>query len=437
MNKGNVIRCLLQGLIFFFSCVLLQPLYAAKVVELNIEGGIGPARADYLVRGIEKGQDAELILIKMNTPGGLDSSTRKIVEAILTSKVPVVTYVAPKGARAASAGTYILYASTIAAMSPSTHLGAATPVSLTGGFSMNKKEGQQKSSMEKKVTNDAVAYIRSLAQLRQRNVEFAEKAILDADTLTASEALKLNVINLIAKDTDDLLQQINQTEVIQNDQTIKLNTTAATIEKIEPDWRMRFLLIITDPTVAYLLLLLGVYGIFFELMNPGFIVPGVIGAVSMLVALYALQLLPINYAGLALILLGISFIIAEAYTPSFGILGIGGTLAFIVGSVLLIDTEHESYQIAWSAIWAMAAANIVIFVTIVSMVLRSRWRSSMHGTEALIGAEGESINLIDLEGQAMIHGEIWEVKAQRPIKKGKAVKVIAANGLTLVVEEIL
>ncbi|KTD13999.1 nodulation protein NfeD [Legionella israelensis] len=429
----ELFRCL-HTLIFFILLFNTSFLFAVKVTELNIKGGIGPATADYLVRGIEKGKDSALILIKMDTPGGLDKSTRQIVQEFLSSPVPIVVYVTPSGARAASAGTFLLYASTIAAMTPGTHLGAASPVSLTGGMGGEKKD--QQSTMSKKVMNDAVAYIRSLAQLRNRNVEFGEKAILDAATMTASEALKANVIDIIAKNTSSLLQQLNGVVVTQKGQTIKLNTSNVEIEKIQPDWRMRFLLMITDPTVAYLLLLLGIYGIFFELMNPGFIVPGVIGAVSMLIALYALQLLPINYAGLGLIILGIAFIIAEAYTPSFGMLGMGGTLAFIVGSIMLIDTEHEGYQIAWSAIWAMAAANVMLFLIVFSLVMRSRWRESMHGTHALINQQGQALEDINLQGQALIKGEIWTVKAQSPIKAGKAIKVIDAKGLILEVEEI-
>jgi len=407
--------------------------FAKNVTQLTVDGGIGPASADYLIRGIEQGQKSELILIKLDTPGGLDKSMRQIVKAILSSKPPVVTYVSPNGARAASAGTFILYASTLAAMAPSTHLGAASPVSLTGN--MGKNKDKKKSTMSKKVTNDAVAYIRSLAQLRKRNVKFAEKAILNAATMTAKEALKANVINYIARNTDDLLKQLDKTTVIQDGRTIKLDTKEVTINPVKPDWRMKFLLIITEPTVAYLLLLLGIYGIFFELMNPGFIIPGVIGAVSMLIALYALQLLPINYAGLGLIILGVSFIIAEAFSPSFGMLGIGGTLAFIIGSVLLMDTEHQGYQIAWSAIWAMVVANFILFITILSLVVRSRWRSSMHGMSTLIGAKGRALNDINLEGQAKIHGEIWSVKAKKPIKADKDIKVIATDGLVLEVEE--
>lgn len=409
---------------------------AAKVIELSVHGGIGPATADYLVRGITNAQHSDLILIRIDTPGGLEKSMRQIVQSILISNVSVIAYVAPAGARAASAGTYLLYASTLAAMAPGTHLGAASPVSLMGGMGNNDKNKEHKTTMDKKVTNDAVAYIHTLAQLRKRDVVFAEKAVMDAATLTAPEALKARVINFIAQDRSDLLVQLNGMLVTQNGHKIKLATTNAQVNIIEPNWRMRFLLVITDPTIAYLLLLLGIYGIFYELVNPGAIAPGVIGAVAILVALYALQLLPINYAGLGLIIVGIAFIVAEAFTPSFGVLGLGGTLAFIVGSILLIDTEQESYQIAWSAIGTMAAVNVLIFVVVLGMVIKSKKKPMQHGSNVLIGAEGRALGAIKLQGQAVIHGEIWSVYAKQPISAGKPIKVVAAEGLRLEVEAI-
>ncbi|WP_133130647.1 NfeD family protein [Legionella yabuuchiae] len=422
--------------IFLFLFLLLQNAFATKVLKLQVSGGIGPATADYLVRGIDKGQNAALIIIQLDTPGGLVKSTRQIVKAILTSRTPIVTYVAPSGARAASAGTFLLYASTIAAMAPGTHLGAASPVDLMGGGG-DKAEGKKNQSiMEKKMTSDAVAYIRSLAQLRGRNAEFAEKAVLEAATLTATEALKGGVINLIAKDTNALLTKLDGTMVKQDGREIKLNLNNPEIETLQPDWRMRILLVIADPTIAYMLLLLGIYGIFFELVNPGFIAPGVIGAVALVMALYALQLLPVNYAGLALIVLGIIFVVAEAFAPSFGALGFGGTIAFIVGSILLIDTEQQTYQIAWSAIWAMAAANVIVFVVLLGMAIKARREPVQHGTKALIGAKGRTLDTIDPEGQAVIRGEIWRIRAQKPIPADKPIEVIDADGLTLEAKEI-
>ncbi|KTD19592.1 transmembrane protein [Legionella londiniensis] len=424
----------ISWLLAVFIMLLSETAFPAKIVELSVQGGIGPATADYLIRGIDKAQGAELIILKIDTPGGLDKSMRQIVKSILTSETPVVVYVAPSGARAASAGTYLLYAGTLAAMAPGTHLGAASPVSIGGGMGEDAKDKQ--SVMNQKITQDAVAYIRTLAQLRGRDPDFAEKAVLNAETLTADEALRKKVINYIADNRQHLLSQLHGVTVVQDGRQVKLNTRNANVVDLKPDWRMRFLLVITDPTIAYLLLLLGIYGIFFELMNPGFIAPGVIGAIAMLLALYALQLLPVNYAGLGLILLGVIFIVAEAFVPSFGVLGFGGTVAFLVGSILLIDTEHEGYQIAWSAIWAMAAANVLFFIVLLSMLVRSRRKPVRHGTEALLGAQGRTLEPINLQGQAVIHGEIWHVQSKKPIGADKTVIVVGADGLTLKVEEI-
>lgn len=431
------IRSYAQGVCFIFILCMTgaSSVFGAHVVELSIHGGIGPASADYVIRGIEKSQDADLIILTMDTPGGLDKSMRQMVQSILASNTPVTVYVTPSGARAASAGTYLLYASTIAAMAPGTHLGAASPVSITGAMS-GKHQEKSKSVMSQKVTNDAVAYIRSLAQLRGRDANFAEKAVLNAATMTATEALKAGVINIIAKNRADLLAQMNGLMVKQAGRDIKINTSNPEIKTVTPDWRMRFLLVITDPTIAYLLLLLGIYGIFFELVNPGFIAPGVIGAVSILIALYALQLLPVNYAGLALIVLGMMFIVGEAFVPSFGALGFGGTIAFIVGSILLIDTEHDSYRIAWSAISAMAVANIIIFVVLLGMAIQSKRKPIQHGTSYLIGMKGRALKPIQHEGQAVIQGEIWSVYSDMPISANTPLVVIEAEGLKLKVKAL-
>lgn len=411
----------------------LSKTYAAKIVELNIKGPIGPATADYIVRGISGAQDSDLILILLDTPGGLDESTRIIIQQFLSSKVPIVTYVSPTGARAASAGTFLLYGSTLAAMAPGTQLGAASPVNIGGA----EVKPELKSTMEKKITNDAVATIRTLAQLRGRDPVFAQKAVVDAMSITSTEALNAGVINYIATDVPDLLSQINGVTVKQNNRIITINTANPEIQVMSPDWRTRFLSVITNPTVAYLLLLLGIYGIFFELVNPGFILPGVTGAVAMLLALYAMQLLPVNYAGLLLIFLGVAFVIAEGFTPSFGTLGIGGTIAFVLGSIMLINTDSAAYQIAWSAIWAMAAINIVVFLFLLSMAFKARKQKVNNGLIMLVGAKGRTLGDINLDGQAVIRGEIWSVYSKTPIAQDKPIKVMLTKGLLLEVEEDL
>ena len=408
--------------------------HAAKIVQLTIKGSIGPATANYLTKEITRAQDANLILVILDTPGGLNSSTRLIMQQFLSSNVPIVVYVSPTGGRAASAGTYLMYASTLAAMAPGTELGAASPVSLGDEFS--NQSGRNKSILDRKALNDSLATIRSLAQLRGRDPVFAEEAILDAESMTEPEALNAGVINYIAPDTLSLLQQMNGISVVQNNKKIVLDTTNPTIQVVNPDWSTRFLSVITEPTIAYFLLLLGLYGLFFELFNPGFVLPGVIGGLSMLLALYALQLLPVNYAGLALIILSIGFMIAEGFIASFGVLGLGGTAGFILGSIMLIDTHDVSYHIAGYAIWAMAALNLIIFIFLVSIVLRSRQRVIKNGLATLIGAKGRALSEINhLEGQAIIRGEIWSVHAKVTILPDTSVKVVSAVGLLLEVEE--
>lgn len=422
--------------VLFVFLVYSSALCAAKIVELSIKGPIGPATADYVVRSIDKSQHADLIIIFLDTPGGLDEATRVIIQKFLSSKVPIVTYVSPTGARAASAGTYIMYASTLAAMAPGTQLGAASPVPITAGFSGAVTE-QHSSTMDKKMTNDAAATLRSLAQLRGRDPIFAQKSVLNATTLTASEALKEQVINYIAQDTPDLLTQLNGVVVSQNNQKMILHTNNPEINRLNPDWRTYVLSLITDPTVAYLLLLLGIYGIFFELVNPGMVLPGVVGVISMLMALYAFQLLPVNYAGFSLILLGIGFIVAEAFLPSFGSLGIGGTVAFVLGSIMLLNSQSPAYQIAWSVIWAMAVVNILILVIVLGMVIKARQQKIQNGLAVLLGAQGRALGAINLDGQALIRGEIWSVRSQHFIANERPVKVVGNTGLILEVEEEL
>jgi membrane-bound serine protease (ClpP class) len=390
------------------------------------------------------------VVIEMDTPGGLDTSMRDIIKAILASPVPVATYVSPKGARAASAGTYLLYASHIAAMAPATNLGAATPVELApvGG---DKPSPPDKPDTEKpanakpaenlpgdpkmrKAVHDAAAYIRSLAELRGRNVEWAERAVREAVSLSASEALKLNVIDLVATDLDDLLKQVNGRRIKMDGQTITLDTSNATIERVLPDWRSRLLAVIGDPSIAYILMLLGIYGLIYEFANPGMMFPGVVGGICLLLGLFALQVMPISYVGLALMILGIILMIGEAFVPSFGALGVGGVIAFIIGSVMLIDTDVPGYGIPWALIVPVGVASGLFSFFVVGMALKARARPVVTGSEEMIGAQGEILEDMEREGWARVHSEQWRVRSKVPLKRGSQVRVRARHDLILNVE---
>lgn len=412
------------------------------VTVLSIDGAIGPAVQAYVERGIlesEKRQ-AQAIVLTIDTPGGLDSSMRGIIKSILHSTVPVIGFVYPSGARAASAGTYILYASHLAAMAPGTNLGAATPVSIVSPDKLNEKNKEEKkqtkeNASEMKALNDAKAYIRSLAQLRKRNEQWAVSAVTQANSLSAEEALKSNVINFIAQSIPDVLKKANGKTVLVNNVSTTINTDNVTMLPIQPNWRDKILNVITNPSVAYILLMIGVYGLFFEFMNPGYVSPGVIGAISLFLALYAFQLLPIDYVGLSLIVLGIVFMIAEAFLPSFGALGLGGIISFITGSFLLFDTEIPGFNLPWQIITGVTITTGLFLIVVAQLALRSRLKPVVSGVETMIG----KIGVIEKEGDrcwVIVNGERWKANSQAVLFEKQKVKIVRVDGLTLWVEAI-
>jgi len=413
-----------------------------RAIVLDVVGPIGPATVEFLTGSLEKAiaRNAELVIIRMDTPGGLDASTRDIVKAILNSPVPVATFVTPGGARAASAGTYILYASHIAAMSPATNVGAATPVSIIGGQQPGSQEepdeGEDDSApagdtMSRKVINDSVAYVRGLAARYGRNADWAELAVREAASITAEEALEIGVIDLIAEDVGDLLEQIHGRTVKVQGRDRVMDTSSLLLEQLEPDWKSELLGVITSPTIAYLLLLIGVYGLIFEGYNPGAVIPGVIGAICLLIALYAFQMLPVNYAGFALLILGIILMIGEAIAPSFGALGIGGVIAVVIGSIILIDTDVPGFMISRPLIGAIALVSSFGLMAIIGVAVRARQRPVVSGREELVGAEGTALSDFDLHGDVFVHGERWSAVTASPLREGQAVVVTDIDGLTL------
>lgn len=428
------------------------------VVVMTVNGAIGPASADFIVRSLERAarERAPLAILELDTPGGLDTSMRQIIKAILASPVPVAAFVAPSGARAASAGTYIVYASHFAAMAPGTNLGAASPVQLGlgGGAPGGRPEAASgvsaahaddtASTETRKVTHDAAAYIRGLAQLRGRNAVWAERAVREAVSLSDEEARDQHVIDLIAQDPADLARQLDGRTVTTTAGTLRVATAHAPLEVVAPDWRNRFLSIIADPNVALILLTIGVYGLFFEFANPGFVLPGVAGAICLLIGLFAMQMLPVNYAGLGLVLLGLACLVAEAFLPTFGVLGLGGIVAFAIGALMLINTDVPGYGIPLPLIAGLALGGAAFVAVVSSVALRARRRPVVTGAEAMVGSIGEVIDdglspdtqpgrTSSAAGWARVRGERWHVTCAMPLAAGSRVRVTARSGLTLTV----
>lgn len=405
---------------------------------LSLDGAIGPATSEYIRTGIEAAQTkAVAVIIEMDTPGGLDLAMRDIIQTILDSNIPVITYVSPQGARAASAGTYILYASHVAAMAPATNLGAATPVQIaTPDLTDTETEDDgDETAMERKMINDARAYIRGLAELRGRNAEWAEAAVVEAASLSASEALAENVIDIVASDINELVSLLNGRAVNVNGQTLVLTTENVNLQYIEPDWRISFLKVITDPNLILILGMIGIYGLIIEFYNPGFGLPGVLGAICLLLAGYGLQLLPLNYAGIGLIVVGVILIIAEALIPSFGILGIGGIAAFSLGALFMVDTDIAVYQVSLPLVAAIGVGFALLIGATLRLFLNIKKRASVSGIETIVGAEGISLTDLHNTGMVEVHGEVWNAKTDSNIKQGEKIKVVGTQGAHLQVSK--
>ncbi|MDE0444036.1 MAG: nodulation protein NfeD [Gammaproteobacteria bacterium] len=437
-----------------------------RVVEL--EGAIGPASADYFMRALEQGDEdgIDLLVLRLDTPGGLDKSMRDMIKAILASPVPVATYVAPNGSRAASAGTYIMYASHIAAMAPATNIGSSTPVNLggegsplpiptapqppadegePGGDESGSKDGQDAepadkrpsgSAMDRKVVNDAVSYIKGLAELRGRNAEWAEATVREASNLTASEALETNVIDLVAESLTELLEAVDGRTVNAGGVDVTISSKNAHIEFIVPDWRYELLGILTDPNVALILLMIGFYGLVLEFYSPGIGVGAVTGIICLLLGAFALQMLPINYAGLALIIVGIALLVTEAFSPSFGVFGVGGVIAFVVGAIILMDTDLPAYQISKPVIAAVAAVSVGIMVFVLGAAVRARRARSASGKESMLGGRAEVVEDFQGKGRVRAFGEVWQAEGDPDVlfEKDSRVTIAEFDGLTVRVE---
>lgn len=419
----------MKKLIIFFAIIFSLNSYANVVHKITIDGAINPVVTEFIIQSIEKAEDAnaELLIIEMDTPGGLMASMHLIVKSILASEVPVAVYVAPSGSRAGSAGVFITMAAHIAAMAPSTNIGSAHPVNLGGGQDTSQV-------MAEKIINDAVASIRTVAEKRGRNADWAEKAIRESANITETEALKQNVIDYIVPLADSLLSEVDGKEIDLVNGKKTLETKGARIEEQRMSWRQKGLNVLSDPNIAYLLFLLGMAGIFFEIYNPGVVVPGVVGGIAMILALYALHTLPVNYAGLILIILAVVMFLLEIKVQSYGVLSIGGVISFVIGSIMLIDSPLPFLQISWQLITGAAVATTAFFVLAVGLTYRAQRRQITTGKEGLVGERGKALENLNLEGSIEVHGEIWNAIADKKIKKGQKIEIIEVDSKHLIVK---
>jgi membrane-bound serine protease (ClpP class) len=413
-----------------------------RVLVVNFDGAISVATARQLSRVIDqaKKESATAILIRLDTPGGLVSATRDIIRDMIAAPVPIIVYVAPSGARAASAGTFIVYASHLAAMAPGTNLGAATPIQLGGLPGMPQQKDDKKSNeptaAERKAINDVVAFLRSLAQLRGRDLDFAEKAVREAATLTADEARQQGVIEIVAGSVNEVLAQADGRSVTVDGKQRTLSTRGATVIAVEPDWRTKLLGIITDPNIAFILLLVGVYGLLFEFWSPGALFPGVLGGICLLLALIAFSVLPVQYGALGLLLLGVALMLAEAFTPGIGVLGLGGLAAFLVGSFFLFEPEGSTidFGVSIPIIISGAFTSAGLTFVIIGAAMKARLRPVVTGAEEMVGSCGQVVEWQDGRGNLRVHGEIWSARSDKELKSGDSARVVRREGLTLIVE---
>jgi membrane-bound serine protease (ClpP class) len=447
MVQATLVAVIAAAVQFASPALLSAEENGRPALMIEIDGAIGPATARYVKEALTTAGErrVDVVILRLNTPGGLATSMREIIADVLGSSVPVIGYVAPSGAHAASAGTYILYATHIAAMAPGTNLGAATPVQIGGPLpglpgsapGKDKKDDAQqpalKDAMTAKATNDAVALIRSLAELRGRNADWAEKAVREAASLSASGALQMNVIDLVVRNPTELLQLIDgRTVELAGGDMRQLATKGLTIERLDPGWLILFLSVITDPNVAFILLIVGIYGLIFEFSTPGAIAPGVVGTICLLLGLYALNMLPINYAGLALMLLGIAFLVVEIFNPTV-VLGLGGVAAFLLGAAMLFKIEGPGYQLSWTVVIIAAAMIFSLTVVVLGSLWRARRNPARVGAQAMRGLPAEVLDWSGSEGHVFTHGERWLAHGTEVLVPGETVEVAGIKDLTLVV----